>query len=86
MISTILLKQQLPIGSEESASPFRRGYARMLSEERKVRNSGLEWIGVGANAPGLRNNNIVEGLMLVAEACQSDSKDHGGGCDVRDGD
>lgn len=49
------------------------------------RKSGSEWIGVGADAPGLRNNNVVKGLMLVAEACQPDSKDHGGGCGVRGG-
>jgi hypothetical protein len=49
------------------------------------RNSGLEWIRVGADAPGLRNDNVVEGLMLVAEACQPDSKDHGGGCGVSGG-
>ncbi len=36
----------------------------------------MDWIGVGADAPGLRNNDVVEGLMLVAEACQANPKNH----------
>lgn len=52
----------------------------MLSEERQI--AIRDRREVGADAPGLRNNNVVEGLMLVAEACQPDSKDHGGGCGV----
>lgn len=39
-------------------------------------------MGTGVDAPGLCNNNVVEWLMLVAEACQPNSKDHGDGCDV----
>lgn len=91
MLSAIALQQRLPIASANSVHPFgswvctkvRLSMLSMLSEERQDRiEIGVDWIGVGADAPGLRNNNVVEGLMLVAEACQPDSKDHDGGCGV----
>lgn len=32
------------------------------------------------HVPSLCNNNIVEGVVLVAEASQSNPENHGGGC------
>lgn len=33
------------------------------------------------HVPSLRNDNVVEGAVLVAEACQPNPENHGGGCE-----